>query len=423
MPSTTHDPTRADIALNTLAVLVAGVSGILLILIIGRRYGPAALGMFNKVFALYLILSQVAALGVHLSVLKHVTEARTDLKRQKEEITGGLLAVLPSALGVPALLAFAAPAAARLMNSPGMEQGLYAAAGGLFFFSWAKILLAAQNALMRLRAYALYNCLRYVLLVSGVFLHMLLKLDPRLLGLIFPFAEGSLCLLLLVSLGGNPGFGGSFARLAQTAKKHLSFGFRGFGGNLMLDINTRVAVLCLGVFTDDRSVGIYSMAAILAEAAYQMPIVLRTAYNPKIVLLLLEKRHEALLRLVRRLRLRLWLFMGFCAVLGVALYPRLLPLLTGRPEYAEGTAWFAVMMAGVTVASGYAPFGLLLVNGGLPGRQTQMILFVLLLNLAGNLALVPFLGPLGAALSTSLTQVASLVLLKAYARKHMGLGI
>lgn len=50
---------------------MCGLSGLLSTLLIGACYGPAALGAFNIVYAFYIILSQVAAFGVHHSVLKH----------------------------------------------------------------------------------------------------------------------------------------------------------------------------------------------------------------------------------------------------------------------------------------------------------------------------------------------------------------
>ncbi len=419
------EPTRGDILLNCLAVGLAGISALLLFLLIGTYYGPTALGSFNKVFAVYMILSQVAAFGVHISVLKHLAEALDDTAKSGLILTGAFAALLPISFGVSLLLALAAPITALAMHSPDMEQGLYWAACGLFFFAWNKTLLAAQNALMRLRAYAVYNCLRYVLLLAGLGLHMALRLYPSSIALIFLFAEGLLCLLLLVSLRKEIRLRAlSLTEVVSEARKHLWFGLRGFSGQLMLDINARVDVLCLGFFSvDDRTIGIYSMAAILAEAAYQLPMVLRTVYAPKVILMLAGRRHAELTAFVRHIRLRLWLLMGAAALFGTLLYPHILPLLTGRPEYAEGTGYFGVMLAGVAVAAGYGPFSLLLSYGGCPGRQSQMLLFLVLQNFLGNLLLLPFLGPTGAAVSTALAYLTSVALLKMYSRNFLALRI
>ena len=126
------DPLRIDFVWNYLAVFVAGVSGILLFLLVGALYGPDALGVFNKVFAVYIVLSQVAAFGVHLSILKHLAEATPDARTSV--LRGGLCALIPSALGVPLLLCFAAAPVGMLLRSAETGYGLFFAAAGLVFF-------------------------------------------------------------------------------------------------------------------------------------------------------------------------------------------------------------------------------------------------------------------------------------------------
>ena len=50
-------------------------------------------------------------------------------------------------------------------------------------------------------------------------------------------------------------------------------------------MNTRIDVIMLGFFLDDKSVGIYSFAAFFAEGFLQLIIVIQNNLNPKIALL------------------------------------------------------------------------------------------------------------------------------------------
>jgi O-antigen/teichoic acid export membrane protein len=63
---------------------------------------------------------------------------------------------------------------------------------------------------------------------------------------------------------------------------------KSFFSNVLLQMNTRIDVLVLGLFWSDHIVGIYSFAATLAEGVYQLLVVLRTNYNPMLVRLTLE---------------------------------------------------------------------------------------------------------------------------------------
>lgn len=425
------EPSPSDILWNYLAFVVGGVSGILLFLLVGAWYGPQTLGVFNKVFAMYMVLSQVAAFGVHLSLLKHLAEAPPLPSAQSAVLRGGLCALVPSALSVPLLLALAATPVGLLLRSQETGTGLLFVAAGLTFFALNKVLLAAQNALSRFRLYAVGNCLRYVFLLLALLGHFLLGFAPHSLPVIFPLAEGVLSLVLIKDLlpllMTSPHARGASESphnsVRSWAREHFQFGFRAVGGNIMLDLNTRVDVLCLAAFTDDATLGIYSMAAILAEAAYQLPLVLQVVYTPKVVHMLQHKQKEELRDFIRNVRRLVWVGMGIAAILSTLLYPTIIPLLTGRPEYANGANWFGIIMIGLVLASGNTPFALILSNAGFPGRQSQMVLSLLLLKITGNLLLIPLFGPMGAAVSASLVHGVSLLLLRFFARKYIDIVI
>ena len=405
---------------NYASVAICGTAGLLLTIIIGAYYGPAALGAFNIIYAFYIILSQVAAFGVHHSVLKHVAEFADDQNLRRIVFSSGLAATVPLALLVSFCLWGLRWPIAELMKSTAVAQGLVWAALGLFFFALNKVLLAALNALTRLKEYAAYMSLRFVFMIGALLLLIALGQPAGNLALLLPAAEIVLFILLFMAL----------LKELQNANqtiiygwiwRHLSFGFRGFGGNLLLDLNTRVDVLCLGFFVSDRIVGIYSMAAILAEAIYQLPLVLRTVFNPRVIQMLAAKAYDPLQALMRKTRLWVWTGMSITALASVILYPHVIPLISGHQEYAEGTVVFGVIMVGIVVASGYVPFGMLLANAGLPGRQTGMIVMLLLINVVGNLLLIPYLGSLGAALTTAVAHISSFCLLRYFSKRYLSL--
>jgi O-antigen/teichoic acid export membrane protein len=246
----------------------------------------------------------------------------------------------------------------------------------------------------------------------------MLQLPGHMIAVILPVAEGGVFILLFISLLPEiiHGFSSS---LNCWVRKHVEFGLRACGGHILLDMNTRVDVLFLGFFFTDQLVGIYSMAAIFAEACYQLPLVLRTVYNPEVVRLLTQKRIDELKILVSHSRKFAWAGTTIMAVVCVIFMLYVLPLITGHSDYTDGIKYFLVIMAGMLIAAGYVPVGLMLVNAGFPGRQSFMIMILVLTNIIGNAILIPLVGSVGAALATAMTYVLSVLLLKIFVNQYL----
>jgi O-antigen/teichoic acid export membrane protein len=104
------------------------------------------------------------------------------------------------------------------------------------------------------------------------------------------------------------------------------------------------------------------------------------------------------------------------AALGAALYPAIIPWLIGKQSFIAGAAPFAIMMAGLALASPYLPFSQTLLMASRPGWHTIYMLAVVAVNLIGNVVLIPLLGLAGAAASIAASMVAAAVLLRVLVR-------
>jgi O-antigen/teichoic acid export membrane protein len=121
-------------------------------------------------------------------------------------------------------------------------------------------------------------------------------------------------------------------------------------------------------------------------------------------------------------RARRWFVPGLASVcvLAAALYPAVIPWLLGDPAFAAGAVPFAILMAGIALASPYLPFSQLLLMARRPGWHTVLLLCVIAINVTGNLVLIPRLGLSGAASSTAGAMVAAALLLRGLAHRCAG---
>jgi O-antigen/teichoic acid export membrane protein len=115
--------------------------------------------------------------------------------------------------------------------------------------------------------------------------------------------------------------------------------------------------------------------------------------------------------------------MAAVTALAIALFPTAVALLTGKPGFEGAHLPFALLAAGILVASGYVPFGQTLLMAGFPGWHSLFMIATVLVNVLLGWILVPRIGIPGAAAATAVSMLASVVLLKAFVRARVGVRI
>lgn len=411
-----------DVAWNYGSMAVIGIGGLALNLYIAAAHGPLALGVFNQIYAVFIILAQVAAWGIHYAAQKHAAEFADD-RRVVGSVTAsaaamaavsGTLTMLAVAAGRPLLLSY--------FKSTDVADGLMLAAPGLLLIALNKVLLGVANGLRHMRGFAVVQALRIVLLAGVAVTVLETGLSLAWLGAAFSAAEFGV--LLGVAMHLLPKLARPVGRgMCAWARIQLPFATRSLPTGLLLEANFRIDVVVLGACASDRAVGVYSLAATVAEGLYGLLHVLRVNVNPLLVDLSKPERHEALAALVRRLRLAIYPGMGvLMAVMlaGAFLAQRWLPR---GAEFADSLAVLAVLCLGIWLYSGFAPFDFILLQSGRPGRQTLVVLLQVATTLAVNLALVPVFGVLGAAWAMALSFALAAVWLSLCAARWLGFNL
>ncbi|HVS19551.1 MAG TPA: oligosaccharide flippase family protein [Planctomycetota bacterium] len=409
---------QQGVAWNLASTVVLALGGFALLALLGRRYGQVGLGLFFQVWAPYVILGQVAVGGLDRSVLRALAERELDRRERAPIVWGALLpALVGSAVGALAFHALAEPIAAW-NRSPDVAEGVRAASLGLFCFGLNKVLLGVVNGLRRMRAFALYQSLRYVLMPVGVLLVGWLGWPAARASFLFTFTEVLLLAVLLVELATQVAL--PRTRWLAHVRGHVRYGARSMAAGVLLELNSRVDVWMLGRWVSDGAVGLYGTALQFAEGLFQILIALQNNYNPILARLWGERRVEELHALVRRDGRRALVFMLAISLVAAALFPVALRVLFPDQDFGESWAPFAILMAGIALASIRLPFSQFLLMVGRPGAHSLYMLAVVGVNVLANAALIPGLGIRGAALGTALSFLGSVVLLRLGARLAAG---
>jgi O-antigen/teichoic acid export membrane protein len=419
--SARRDTFSRDVVWNVASLGIAGVCGVVMNYVIGVAYDASALGIFNQVFAIYIVVSQIAVLGVHSSVLYHVA-ARGELGERRTIATSGLIVTFAMALANAALFIALARPFARLLDSPGVETGMWWAAPGLACFALDKVVLATQNAVQRMRAYAIFYAGRFVLMLAALIGCVILDVRADRLPVILSIGEAITLVGATWTIRDHlrmPPAG----ELRAWARTHVAFGARGFLAGLSGELFTRIDVVILGAFASDALVGAYSFAALIAEGFYQILVALRTNYAPVMVRLLAAGERDELVRVAVRARNRTYLGALAVAAVSAAGYAIIVPLITRDPELQRSGIYYGIVIGGMAAQAGYTPFNQLLLWAGRPGWHTVMNVLMVAISAAVCTAMIAAWGAVGAAIGVAVTYALSVPLLQLMVGRVVGLRI
>lgn len=409
-----------DLIWNAGAFALSALFGVLVNLLIVRYHDAAALGVFNLVYAIYILLSQLAVGGVHLAVQAFVPRELAAGRKADAQVSASLLLATITSLLVMGLAWWGRELPGQWFDSPGVSTAFPLVVPGLLFFSWNKVLLSFHNGARRMRLFAVFQLLRFAGLFGGVLWLCLTDAPSDQMAVTLFWTEAVLTLLLLpVSLRFWRPLAGGGLRLAL--RENFRFGNRALAGNLLLDVNTRVDVFMLGIFLDDAAVGLYSFAATVAEGVLQLPVLFRNNINPVLTRAWHKGGAVLLTKVMDRNRKAFFRLLAPLVMLTIPLFPVALWVLGMEEEPLTVWAVYAILAVGIALTSGHQAFLMLFSQLGHPGTQTLFIAGFCLSNVVLNLVLIPPFGIHGSALATALSFGVMVVLLRALARRTLHL--
>ena len=413
---------NTDVCWNLVSFGVVGASGIVLNLSIAKFYGGEGLGVFNQVYAIFILFSQFAVAGIHHSVLTHIAQNQDSQVTINEIISTATLSCVFISLVVIFILFSLREFFGTILDSILISKSIIFILPGVLFFALNKIYLALHNGYRNMKAYAIFQALRVFSLTIFLGILIVESVEMHMISIIFSLSESFLFIILFV-------YSHKYIKIVLSKnswfwiKKNLSFGMKATLGNIFIDINSRIDVLILGVFTSDRIVGIYSFAAIFADGFNQLAIVLRTNLNPILTKIHVREGKEALKEIVNAGKIIGYKIFIPLGIISVLLFPLMIYLLNLNANFNQSSLVFCILMVGSCLCAGYLPFKMILNQSGYPGFQTILNSSIFILNILLNLLLIPHFGMFGAAIATAIAFSSQIFTLKFLTYKAIGIQI
>jgi len=405
-----------DLVWNAGAFALSALLGVLVNLIIIRWYDAAALGAFNLVYAVYILLSQLAVGGVHLAVQAFVPRELAAGRSPHAQVSASMVLSTFSSVLVMGLAWLGRDLPGQWFDSDAVSVAFPLVIPGLLFFSWNKVLLSFHNGARRMRLFAGMQLLRFVFLFGTVAYLADGKAAVAHLPVALFWSEALLFAIVLpLSLRHWNPF--RVQGISPALRENWHFGNRALAGNFLLDVNTRVDIFLLGLFTNESAIGLYSFASTIAEGVLQLPVLLRNNINPILSRAWHTGGPPLLAKVIARNRRVFFRLLAPVVLITIPLFPLGLWVLGMDQEPMTVWALYAILAVGIACSCGYQAFQMLFSQVGHPGAQTIFIAGFFLSNVLFNLLLIPWLGVYGSALGTALASVAMVVLLRFLAHR------
>ncbi len=160
-------------------------------------------------------------------------------------------------------------------------------------------------------------------------------------------------------------------------------------------------ILVLGVWTDSATVGVYGIAGRIAALTAFILIAVNSVTAPRFAALHAQGNDKALELLARRSAA--WMLLTVSPIIVVLLlFPEWILQLFGT-DFVGGAVVLRILALGQLVNVALGSVGYLLMMTGYGRLMRNNIIFCALVNLAGNLVMVPAFGAVGAAVSTAIS--------------------
>lgn len=384
---------------NYVSVFFLAIGGITFSFLIGYYYDAETLGNFNLIYAYYIVLSQIGVWGCHMAVTKYVSEYVEDTNKVNTILSCAILFVCCSTIILGVLLWIVCRFFIYNLLSEALSNAVYSIIIAVCFFSVNKVVLGYLNGLSRMKVYAVFQSLRNILIAAWIIIFAITKTPGDRISFCFTYTEIIIFLLGIPRIIIKDKFRVHLS--VEWLKKIVFFGTHIMPANIVLELSTKVDILCLSwILRDEEKVGIYSFAILFAEGFYQLFVVVRRSINPYITQNYIKNElrcyYTKIGDKVKKAGYPLAIFFAIIIVLGY----RVLCFWMGDERYYVGTLPLMIVMIAIIVNMKSIILGNVLSQTGYPLNESINNVITVISNFVFNLLFIYRWGMAGAAFAT-----------------------
>ena len=277
--------------------------------------------------------------------------------------------------------------------------------------------MALLNGLRKMKIYALNQSARWIMMLVVVVACVLLDFPVYYTVLCIPISECIIAIWMLFYT--RHLFNVTSKRSIIWMKKHLHFGLKTLLISITSETNKKTDILLLGFFMNNYDVGIYSFASTIVKGLLMFTGTVQVNINPIVSNLWASNQKEKLEKYVKQIvKVMLIIVLPSVSLVGIA-YPFLLKIFMKNTNFGESIVVFYILLAGIILPAIYYFAGAFLAMANFLTTSLKSVLLILGFNIITTIILVLSFGLIGAAISTSLTYMFSVLLMYYFIKDKM----
>jgi O-antigen/teichoic acid export membrane protein len=388
----------------TLTRQVLGIIiGVILIAVIARALGPNGNGDYTIITYLPLMLMTFLNLGINSSTVYYVSRKKMSINEaySMNIIAAIVLSIISVIIGAAIIYFFSGIKFFNKIDPLYLYISLLSIPG-IFLMTFL------QTILQGMQHFKSYNTALVVQqLATLLSLILLLFIFPLgLMGTLLSFIIGYLCsvfyMVYFLIRFSEASF--SFHNFSWgNLKEVLTYGIKAHVSNIMTFFNYRLDIILLGYFLTNYAVGIYSIAVNVGERLSIFSQSISQVLLPRIASSNIEEDRNKITSMVSRMVMILVVVLAIF----VFIFSHLIIELVFSAKYIGSVNLLRWLLPGVTVLAVEKILSNDLAGRGKPELNMYVSFFNVGFNLILNLILIPTVGVKGAAISSSITYLAS----------------
>lgn len=395
-----------DVLVNAGITAAVRFRGLVFIPVISGTLGVAAFGAYAQLLAIVTALEIIAGLGLFSALVRYGQEEGQDIVDLYYSLT---LLATGSSIVAAYFMMLLAPELSKLTLGDAQYASVYRVGSILIttrvFFRIARDYFRVDS---RIKTYSLIQGIRAYGLVVGVVV-TLLVFDSDLTGVVYSMVivESATAIGTQLKIGREIGYTvPSFGRTIEYLRYSLPYA----GSLLTSNLSSRIDRILVGIFLGASAVGVYSTAYQVATAIlmYQQPIA--STFFPEFSRFIERDRREECSRYLEQ-GIRYFLLIAVPTVGGMYLIgPAVIRVMVGSEAGTPSGILLATIAFGIVIQGIDGIYGIVLQANKQTARLTVIRALGAVGNLVLNVALIPTLGILGAALATVGTYILTTLL-------------
>jgi O-antigen/teichoic acid export membrane protein len=387
--------------------VIVQMSGLISLPIFARIFSTDEYGQYNLILSVFVISETIASLGLRSSLMRFYMEYKMENRGKEFNLFSTLfMMIIMSSIILIIILSIGSMFISK-------HIGFAPTIVDIISFSASLILIRNIIGLMQNHfrildkpyLYAIVNIVtKYIPL--GLILLLIIKYQWGIPGLYFGYlvGEGSICLVLLliyrIKYGKKLYF---FSK--EIIKESFKYGLPILGNNLSGNINSQCNRFIIAPMLGVSAVGLYSMGYNLCSYIQTFVIIpLHMTISPICYNLWGEKGKEETAKFVSSY-FRFFCLISLPIIFGLTAIGKDFIKILATDKFQDSATIIPLIITGLLISGGHFPFfaGLYLLKN--PIRILKIALFVAIFNICLNLALIPLLGLIGAAITPLVSSI------------------